>query len=112
FEYAHFNRGILLARLGRRKDALNDAQKALERSNKPGMLYRVACIYAQTSRQVPADADQALSLLHRALRGEFGIAELPGDADLKPLHPLPEFARLREMARNLALTPRPGARRP
>jgi serine/threonine protein kinase/tetratricopeptide (TPR) repeat protein len=106
YPYAYFNRGILLARLGRRKEALDDARKALERSNEPKMLYCAACIYAQTSRQTPTDADEALSLLHRALRGGFGMEELPGDADLKPLNSHSEFTRLREMARNLAVEPR------
>ncbi len=108
--YGHVNRGVMLARLGRRKEALEDARQALARSDEPEMLYRVACIYALTARQTPADADQAFPLLHRALKGGFGIVELPGDADLKPLHALPEFARLRDLAQNLATSPRPAVR--
>src|SRR5207248_2019063 len=101
YVFSYAGRGVLLARLGRRDEAMADARQALARDGSAEMSYRVACVYSLISRQSPADAERALQLLHDALRRGFGAEELPDDEDLKPLHSHPEFARLSELARNL-----------
>jgi tetratricopeptide (TPR) repeat protein len=106
-EYAEgiSSRGVLRARLGKRKKALEDARRALELTRDAFVVYQVGDIYALTSRQERDNADQALLLLHEALRKGFGARELPTDPDLKPLHSHPEFRRLLDLAEHLRKAP-------
>ena len=75
----------------------------------PFLVYQAGDVYALTSRQVVADARLALPLLHEALRRGFGDRHLANDPDLRPLHHLPEFGRLRELAFHLSRPPRGNA---
>jgi eukaryotic-like serine/threonine-protein kinase len=88
---ARGGRGVLLARKGERARALKDADEALLLDTQPPTLYQVACIYALTSRQVPADRLRALELLAGALRAGFGLEWIDTDIDLDPLRKEPEF---------------------
>jgi tetratricopeptide (TPR) repeat protein len=99
------SRGVLLARLGRREAALNDAQESLLRDTGPAVTYQVAGIYALTSRQHPEDQAEAYRLLGSALRRGYGRELLAQDRDLDPLRDQPEFQRLIEATK----TPRTGA---
>ncbi|MFN4259642.1 MAG: protein kinase domain-containing protein [Gemmataceae bacterium] len=87
-------RGVLLARQGKRDPALKDAIACLSLSTTPPLLYQVACIYAQTSRQEPDDQLEALRLLAAALRRGYGQDLLATDRDLDPLRRLPRFQQL------------------
>jgi serine/threonine protein kinase/Tfp pilus assembly protein PilF len=91
---ARGGRGVVLARLGRRDAALEDARGCLARDGRPRTRYQVACIYALTSREAPADRRVALGLLVEALRQGYGFNLIGTDADLNPLRELPEFQRL------------------
>ena len=94
---ARDGRGVLHARLGRRDEALRDAQAALSLDSDPETLYRVAGIYALTSRQRPADRGQALRLLAAAIaRDPSWLPIVPGDGDLDPIRPQAEFRALIE----------------
>jgi Flp pilus assembly protein TadD len=88
------DRGVLLARLGRRREALVDARGCLERSDQPLTHYQVAGIYALTSRRDAGDRREALRHLSVALRQGVGADLLNTDHDLDPLRDDPEFRRL------------------
>ena len=88
------DRGVLLARLGKRPQALADAAECLKRSNEPFTHYQVAGIYALTSRQHDGDRARALRHLSAALRRGCGFDLLDSDPDLDPLRDAPEFRRL------------------
>ena len=88
-------RGVLLARLGRRDAALDDARKALGLDDGALNLYQVAGIFALTSRNEPADVDQALNLLSRGIaKDPSWLAVVPKDSDLDPIRNLPRFREL------------------
>jgi tetratricopeptide (TPR) repeat protein len=94
-------RGVLLARLGRRDDALRDAKEAERIDPRPEVLYQAAGIYALTGQTHPADHREAFRLLAAALRQGFGFDLLEIDPDLRPIRGQPEFRRLIEAARTL-----------
>src|SRR5262249_39768565 len=101
---ARSGRGVLLARLGHRSRALDDAREVLKRDTSPQTLYEVACIYALTTRQQPNDRQEAFRLLWTALREGFGSDLIATDPDLAALWPDPEFRRLVDVARSLQET--------
>ena len=88
-------RGVLLARLGRRAAAIEDARVALKLDGGASTLYQVAGIYALTSRTDPADAREALRLLAAAIgRDPHWLTVVPIDPDLGPIRAKPEFRGL------------------
>jgi serine/threonine protein kinase/predicted Zn-dependent protease len=95
-------RGVQLARLGRRAEALRDARAALLRDTRAPNLYQVGCIYALTSRAEPQDRREARQLLWGALKAGFGLDIVDTDTDLDPLRGDVEFQRLVEKAKGLA----------
>jgi tetratricopeptide (TPR) repeat protein len=99
FVPARSGRGVLLARLGRREAAHDDARESLRRDSKPFTVYQVAGIYALTSRQHPDDRGEAFRLLQSALTQGVGLDLLPKDRDLDPIRDQPEFRQLVEAAR-------------
>jgi serine/threonine protein kinase/tetratricopeptide (TPR) repeat protein len=94
-------RGVLLARLGKRVGALQDAREALALEDSPALLYQVAGIYALTSRSHPEDRARAFALLADALRRGFGYDLVTTDRDLDPVRDEPQFRRLLEATRTL-----------
>jgi serine/threonine protein kinase/predicted Zn-dependent protease len=85
FTPARAGRGVLLARLGRRQEALRDAEEARRRDRSGETTYRVACIYALTSRTDPEDRPRALRMLAGALGQEkkwLEIARTDPDLDV------------------------------
>jgi eukaryotic-like serine/threonine-protein kinase len=102
---ARSGRGVLLARLGRREEALRDAEESLRRDTSPPILYQVAGIYARTSPRHPDDALHAIRLLASALRSGFGWDQLEDDRDLDPIRDSREFLELVRAARSLKTTP-------
>jgi eukaryotic-like serine/threonine-protein kinase len=91
---ARTSRGTLLARLGRRDLAIKDAEECLRLDPRPMIRYRVAGIYASTSRQHAEDAFLALGNLAAALAGGYGADLVPSDPDLNPIRSMPEFKNL------------------
>lgn len=103
-------RGVLLARLGRRDEAVRDARAAVAIDARPLALYQAACVFALTSKREPADRDEALQLLARAARDDpTWLRVAPTDPDLAPLHDRPEF---RELLRSLTVVHRQAGERP
>jgi tetratricopeptide (TPR) repeat protein len=98
---ARAGRGVLLARLGRRNEALKDAEHALRLDSGAGNLYQVAGIYALTSRTHTEDRFAAIRLLTAALRGGFGYDLLADDHDLDPIRSDVQFRHLVEAAEAL-----------
>lgn len=98
---ARAGRGALLARLGNRQAAHQDAAEVLRRSSEPAQIFRAACIYSLTSLTVPDDQAEALRLLKVAMRQGYGFDLLDTHPDLTPLRHLVEFRRLADAARAL-----------
>jgi serine/threonine protein kinase/Tfp pilus assembly protein PilF len=94
FVPARAGRGVLLARLGKRRAAHQDAEECLRRDIQPATLYQVAGIYALTSKHTPEDAKQAFLLLNCALDKGYGRDLLGIDPDLDPIREQPDFKRL------------------
>jgi tetratricopeptide (TPR) repeat protein len=97
--------GVLLARLGKRTEALQHARAALQRSSAPIIRYQAACVHALTSRQEPGDRLPAFVLLRQALQGRFGLDLVEHDEDLAPLRGSPEFQQLLTVASLLRPSP-------
>ena len=100
------SRALLLAGLGRRDAAVEDAEYCLAHDPRPSGEYRAACVFALTAAQHPRDKVRALSLLASALRNGYGYgpgqSKLESDPRLAALHDEPNFRRLVLAARTLA----------
>lgn len=88
------SRALLLARLGKREPALDDANRVREASPDSASLFQLAAVHAQTSRTEPADAREAMRLLTLCLRRGYGHELLERSPDLTPLRGLPEYRQL------------------
>ena len=100
-------RGVMLARAGKRDDALRDAKAALRIDTRPPNLYQVGCIYALSAKAHPEDRREALRLLWQALKTGWGLTLVHSDTDLKDLRDDPEFKSIVREAQALN-----GSRRP
>jgi eukaryotic-like serine/threonine-protein kinase len=99
---ARAGRGVLLARRGKRDEAIRDAKDALMRDTLAPNLYQVACIYALTSavdKGHSEDKTEAFRLLWLSLKTGFGLDIVDTDTDLDPLRKDPEFKRVVTAAR-------------
>ena len=97
FVEALMGRAVLLARLGRRDEAVRDTKVALQLDDRALTSYQAACVYALTSRNEPADRREALRLLAEALREDGSwLAVARQDQDLDPLRAQPAFKELLE----------------
>jgi tetratricopeptide (TPR) repeat protein len=101
FVPARIGRGVLLARLGRRREAHEDARWSLAHDATPVTCYQAANIFALTSVQEADDRREVFPLLARALRGGFGLELLEKDSDFDPVRNQPEFKQLVEGVRSL-----------
>jgi tetratricopeptide (TPR) repeat protein len=99
FVRARAGRGVLLARLGEREAAHQDAGECLARDNKPLTLYQLAGIYALTSQKNADDRRHAFHLLSLALQKGCGFDLLETDKDLDPIRDSAEFRKLVDAAR-------------
>jgi tetratricopeptide (TPR) repeat protein len=99
---ARAGRGVVLARQGKRTEAIRDAEESLRRDSKAPNLYMIACIYALTSRTDPGDRLPALEYLSSALRRGYGLDIVDEDSDLDPIRGLSEFKRIVGAAKELA----------
>jgi serine/threonine protein kinase/tetratricopeptide (TPR) repeat protein len=99
---ARSGRAVLLARLGRRAEALADAAYCRAHGPEPFVRYQLAGAYALLSRDRPAEAGVALELLRSALRDGTGHELLLTDPDLGPIRTRREFLELAEAARVLS----------
>jgi serine/threonine protein kinase/Flp pilus assembly protein TadD len=104
---ARSGRGVLLARLGKRDEAIKDARAAERLDLRPEVLYQCAGVYALTSREKAEDSAEALRLLAAALGAGYGLDLLADDPDLRPIRALPGYRRIVESAKNLRMAGRP-----
>lgn len=92
---ARSSRAVLYGRIGDNESARNDATQAALTSLEADVLYRCACAHAQMSVSEPANRNDALRYLSRALVLNPDLARLAReDADLKPLHGHPAWKQL------------------
>lgn len=98
---ARANRGLVLARLGRREEAHQDARTALAACSDPKLLFLVGTLYAQTSTAEAKDRDEAIRLLRLALLRGHGHDQIEHNRDLEPLRKTAEFKRLVSAAQGL-----------
>ncbi|HEV3143378.1 MAG TPA: serine/threonine-protein kinase [Gemmataceae bacterium] len=100
-------RGVCLARLGKGKEAKEDADFCLGMDRSSFCCYQIGSLYAQL---VPHDPDAkkiALELLHEALRKGFDQPALfDADSDLDPIRNDPEFKQLAQTAGRLMFLPK------
>lgn len=96
---ARAGRAVLLARAGKRDEALRDAKDALLRDTRPPNLFQLGSVYALTARTHPEDKPEAYRLIWSALRGGFGHDLIDTDHDLDGVRADPEFQRLTAAAR-------------
>jgi tetratricopeptide (TPR) repeat protein len=100
---ARAGRGVLNARVGNEKAALEDAKDALSADSSPSNLYQVAGIYALLDQRRPENRPEAIRLLTAALRAGFGHDYIETDADLDPIRDSAEFKRVLDGVRALKL---------
>jgi eukaryotic-like serine/threonine-protein kinase len=95
FVPARVGRGVLLARLGRREEAIRDAEDSRKRDASGDTTYRAACVYALTSNGHPADRAMAVRLLSIALGQDAAWIEIArSDPDLAAIRDDPGFRNL------------------
>ncbi len=94
-------RGVIRARLGQRDQALEDAQAALDRDRSGNTFYQVSNIYALGSKTKPADRDNALLYLSKALCAGFDPDTVDWDPDMDAVRKLKEFTEVVDAAKRL-----------
>ena len=94
------SRGVLLARLGERDEAITDATRALEISQDALLVYQVGCIYSLVGREHPGDAKTAIQFVAKALQDDAALVRTAmNDADLSPIREIPALQRVLAAAR-------------
>lgn len=102
FVLAITGRGVLLARLGRVKEALRDASNAQLFDYSPTTAYQVACIHALVVKQNPESLTEALKHLRYAFGKERQwLMTAETDPDLAGIRNEPSFQRLVKSSREL-----------
>ncbi|MCA9215096.1 MAG: tetratricopeptide repeat protein [Planctomycetales bacterium] len=89
------SRAVLLARLGRRGDAVLDAHAVLGGEASAKQLFQVACVYSLTSQASAPDVDVALSVLDQAIGKDIRwMTTALSDEDLGPIRESADFRRI------------------
>jgi tetratricopeptide (TPR) repeat protein len=95
-------RGVLLARNGREKEAVRDAESVLLFDNSPFTRYQVACIYALLSKNRQDYQASAIKLLSQALRADPKLVKTAEkDTDLENIQHLANFRNLMDVIQKL-----------
>lgn len=98
--FALAGRAVLLARQGRRKEAIADVQRLLRASKEPTHLFQVACALSHTSVINEGDAAKGLLMLNRAvLQDPRLLVRAQTDPDLQQLRENPGFQALMTAAK-------------
>jgi tetratricopeptide (TPR) repeat protein len=103
FAHAILNRALVHARLGHRDAAVADVERGLKLCKlPPSLVYNSGCVYAQTSKVEPKDADRAMLLLRRAAKEGFHNTVLfAKDKDLAPVRDRADFQKLVQSIKEL-----------
>jgi tetratricopeptide (TPR) repeat protein len=104
---ARAGRAVVLARLGKKQEALADAEWVKTHAADPLMIYQVAGVYSLTG-----DTREALHLLATALTRGVGFNELANDPELDPIRNGPEFGRLLIAVQTLQDLVKPAEKQP
>jgi serine/threonine protein kinase/tetratricopeptide (TPR) repeat protein len=107
YETARIDRAVLLAKLGRFTEAVDETNKALEYPNFSRTLYHAACVYALMPDQ--ANHRKALNYLSQAIRGGYKLKDLADDPNMDSLHGKRDFQAIQ---RAYQLGNRTGSRLP
>lgn len=89
------DRAVLLARLGRREEALQAYERALRPPSQPRTLYQAACVNSLVGG--PGRLQTGLVQLAKAVRGGFDPSKMLDDPDLAAIREMPRFRAFREM---------------
>jgi tetratricopeptide (TPR) repeat protein len=106
FASGRIDRAVLLARLGKRIDAIAEAERALKLSKDPDVTYRAACVFSLSSvvdeATKSADQARALDLLHRAIKdGTARRDRLETDRDLDAIRQTERFQEIADAVMSL-----------
>ncbi|MCA9097117.1 MAG: hypothetical protein KDA36_01980, partial [Planctomycetaceae bacterium] len=96
------SRGVLLARQGKREEALRDAELATKIDSSGIVRYQVAGIHALFAADNPQDRAKALSLLASAFQRGIDHELVHQDRDLDQLRANPEFQELLRAVESLS----------
>lgn len=98
-------RGVLYARNGDRPSAHADAEGALKLDSSPDICYRVAGIFALTSRTMPEDRIRAIALVAKAAldQPQLVLDYLDSDPDIAPVIDEPEMKVLRKALESIRI---------
>ncbi len=101
-EVALAARGVLLAHMGNREDALKDIETLLTHTNDTKPVYQAATAFALTSAQESADIQRAIALLSRAFQSDPSLVEIAQtDPDLEPIRDTDQFKEVYTAAETL-----------
>lgn len=89
-------RAVLLARVGRTKEAIAEARRCVATAPHPSAYYTAGCVFAVVSAKDPAYRDEGLKLISTALLRGFGHDLVLADGDLAPLREDERFRKLVE----------------
>jgi tetratricopeptide (TPR) repeat protein len=93
---------VVLARLKQRDRAHERIGEALALAPASDEVrWQAACVFAQTSRQVPADAETAFVYLRQAVNARFNLKAIETDTDLAPLRKKPGYRPIARAADRL-----------
>ena len=99
-------RGVLLARVGRLDEAIEDAKTVVTLQGGAMSMLQAACIYAIASENRPKLRTNAVTLLGHSFRLQPDLAKLAtGDMDLKQIHDDVAFKDLCAAAKRLSAVP-------
>ena len=96
-------RGVLRARAGQRTEAIADAKNSIKLAPTAGTFYRVAGIYAQTSKQNKKDLSHAFHFLRLAIARDpqLVIRMMGTDPDIEPLKDEKQMAEIEEILQEI-----------
>jgi serine/threonine protein kinase/Flp pilus assembly protein TadD len=102
FAPALAGRAVVLARLGKRDDAIKEIERARLLSSDPTIIYQAASVYALTSKTNPKDRAKALKLLREAFNAGYrDLKGIASDTDLDPIRDDADFLLIRQSAEGL-----------
>ena len=103
---AFADRGVLLARAERYKEAIQDAKQVVALDGGPRAMLQAACVYSMASRKKPELQKVAVLLLGVSFKDRPSLVKLAvGDKDLKDIHEYDAFQDLCEAAKKFDAIP-------
>jgi eukaryotic-like serine/threonine-protein kinase len=108
FAPAFAGRAVVLARLGRRKEAHLEIERARQLANDGEIVYLAASVYALTAKTNVEDISEAVELLRESLRkGYVNLSEMATDPNLNAIRNNKEFQNISLAASTIHKTASP-----